>query len=59
MLFPAYYVAVMFGGALVSKALSPSVVIALGLSVVYPDETKASFLMLFYGAALLISAFRD
>lgn len=58
-LFPAYYVVAMFCGALVSKSLAAVIAFSVGLSLVYPNETKATFLFIFLIPAVLLSAFRD
>ncbi len=58
-LYPAYIVAAMFAGAMVSKALAVSVAFSIGLTMVYPDVTKATFLFLFFAPAVVLAAFRD
>ncbi len=58
-LYPSYFVAAMFAGAMVAKALGVVVVFSLGLLMVYPDAQKATFLFLFFAPAVVLSAFRD
>ena len=59
LLFPAYYVVAMYVGAMISKSLAACVAFCLGLSLVYPDATKATFLFLLFVPAVVLSAFRD
>jgi hypothetical protein len=59
MLFWAIWVAVMFGAALNAKALGASIVAAIALLGVYPNEAMASGILLMYVAALVVAAFRD
>jgi len=49
----------MIGASLQPKALGLSVVFAIGLGVLYPDVTNATFLTIFYIPLYLLSSFRD
>jgi|MudIll2142460700_1097286.scaffolds.fasta_scaffold587981_2 hypothetical protein len=58
-LYPAYIVGAMFASAMVSKSLGVCVAFSIGLTMVYPDATKATFLFLFFAPAVVLAAFRD
>jgi hypothetical protein len=49
----------MFASAMVSKSLGVCVAFSIGLTMVYPDATKATFLFLFFAPAVVLAAFRD
>lgn len=59
MFFWACWVAIMFGAALNARALGASVVAAIAIQGVYPNETMAGGVMLLYVAALTVANFRD
>lgn len=58
-IIPAYLVVAMMIGAMNSKALAATISFVVGLMTVSPDVQKASFLSVFYLAAVLVSNFRD
>jgi hypothetical protein len=58
-LFAGYFVVAMYVSALVSKALGACIAFCLGLALVYPDATKATFLLLLFTPAVVLAAFRD
>ena len=57
--FTGGIVTAMFVGAMNSKALAPTIALALGLVMVYPDENKAWLLIGFYIPAVIMANFRD
>ncbi len=58
-LFPGYFVVAMYVSAMISKALGTCIAFCLGLALVYPDATKATFLFLLFTPACVLAAFRD
>lgn len=55
--FAGYFVLALFLGALVPKARTVAVILALALSALFPDQAQASFVMLFAIPAVVIAGF--
>ncbi len=55
----AIYVVLAFGAAFNAKALGVCIVVAVGVSVVYPDLAAAGGLLGGWMLAYLVSGFRD
>jgi len=57
--FSGIIIVAMFVGAMNAKALAPSIVLAIGVTFVYPDEAQAAVLIGFYIPAVIMANFRD
>lgn len=58
-LIAGYFIVIMFVSALNAKALGASIVAALGILAVYPDEETSTVIFLLYAVAVVLAAFRD